>query len=143
MTIVSRNHAAPVASASTAELINRAVNQVSTLVRDEITLAKTEVAAKGKRFGLGGGLFGAAGLLGVYGLGVALALVTAAIAIALPVWLSLLIVMVAVFGAAGLAALIGRNQIKKGGSPVPTGAVNGAKQDLQAITSAVKEGKHS
>jgi hypothetical protein len=44
-------------------LVNRAAAQIATLVRDELVLAKTELAEKGKRAGLGGGLLGAAAML--------------------------------------------------------------------------------
>ena len=55
----------PVADQSTAELVQRASEQLSKLVRDEIALAKAELAEKGKHAGIGVGLFGAAGVLAV------------------------------------------------------------------------------
>ena len=60
------------AQASTGEL----TDQLSRLVRDEVRLARGEVTQKGKRLGVGAGLFGGAGLVAVLGLG---ALVTAAV----------------------------------------------------------------
>jgi uncharacterized membrane protein YqjE len=62
------------AGQSTSELVGQAAAQISTLVRDELALAKTELAEKGKRAGLGGGLFGGAAVLALYGLGLLLAL---------------------------------------------------------------------
>ena len=55
--------------ASTSELVSQAAAQISTLVRDELTLAKLELTEKGKRAGVGGGLFGAAASLALYGVG--------------------------------------------------------------------------
>ena len=55
----SANGARPVG-----ELVKHASEQISTLVRDEIRLAKLELAAKGKRAGRGAGMFGGAGLDG-------------------------------------------------------------------------------
>jgi hypothetical protein len=90
--------------ASTAELIDRAARRVSTLVRDELALARSELAAKGRRAGLGGGLFGAAGLLVGYGVGLLFALVVVLLALVWPTWLALLVVMVSVFAAAAVVS---------------------------------------
>jgi hypothetical protein len=50
-------------AASTSDLVSQAAAQISTLVRDELALAKAELAEKGKRAGLGGGLLGGAAAL--------------------------------------------------------------------------------
>lgn len=60
-----------------AELLKALSTQTTTLVHQEIELAKAELAEKGKRVGIGAGLFGGAGLVAVLALG---ALVAAAIA---------------------------------------------------------------
>ncbi|NEE30514.1 phage holin family protein, partial [Streptomyces sp. SID7982] len=39
-------------------LVSRASQQISELVREEMQLARSEMAEKGRRFGKGGGLFG-------------------------------------------------------------------------------------
>lgn len=49
---VSQNGSEP----STAELVQRAAEQVSRLVRDELALARAELTAKGKHAGIGAGL---------------------------------------------------------------------------------------
>ncbi|MDI5942380.1 phage holin family protein, partial [Micromonospora sp. DH15] len=54
---------------STAELVQRATEQVSRLVRDELALARAELTQKGKHAGIGIGLFGGGGALALYGLG--------------------------------------------------------------------------
>ena len=41
--------------------------QVSTLVRQELQLARLEMQEKGKRAGMGAGLFGGAGVMALYG----------------------------------------------------------------------------
>src|SRR4051812_1012943 len=81
---------------STAELVKLATEQVSRLVRDELRLAQTELAAKGKRVGLGVGLFGGAGAFAFYGLGVLLAAAVLGLAVVWPAWLAALVVGVAV-----------------------------------------------
>ena len=60
--------------ASTADLVGRAATQISTLVRDELALARAEMVEKGKRAGIGGGLLGGAAMLALYGLGLFLVL---------------------------------------------------------------------
>src|SRR3954466_14205928 len=62
------------ADASTAELINRAAAQVSTLVRDELALARAELTEKGRRAGVGAGLLSAAGVLALFGLALVITL---------------------------------------------------------------------
>src|SRR5690348_10718686 len=85
------------AEASTAELVRLAADQVSRLVRDELQLARMEMSVKARRFGVGAGLFGTAGVVALYGLGVLIATAVLALALVLPAWLAALIVAVALF----------------------------------------------
>ena len=57
---------------SAAELVKQLSEQTSRLVRQEMELAKAELAIKGKRAGIGAGMFGGAGLVGLYAVGAAL-----------------------------------------------------------------------
>ena len=68
------NSASPraVADQSTADLVHRATEQVSRLIRDELALARTELAEKGRHAGLGIGLFGGGGVFALLGVGTAL-----------------------------------------------------------------------
>jgi hypothetical protein len=129
--------------ASTADLVNRATAQMSTLVRDELALARAELVAKGKRAGVGGGLFGGAALLGLYGLGLVIALAVAALALVWPVWLALLVVAVVVFAAAGVAALMGRSQVRRAVPPTPEEATAGMAADVETVKNALREGRQS
>ncbi|MFF5297058.1 phage holin family protein [Paractinoplanes globisporus] len=129
--------------ASTSDLVNQATAQISTLVRDELALAKLELTEKGKRAGLGGGLFGGAAVLGLYGVGLLLTLAVVLLDLAWPLWLAVLAVMVVVFAAAGVAALAGRKKIQAAFPPVPRDAVAGAQADLQTVKNAVREGRSS
>jgi hypothetical protein len=126
---------------STAELVNQAAAQISTLVRDELALAKAELAEKGKRAGIGGGLFGGAGVLALYGLGLLLALAVVLLDLVLPLWLALLIVLVVVFAAAGVAALLGKQKLQSAVPPVPSAAVSSTQADVQTVKNAVREGR--
>ena len=129
-------------TASTSDLVSQAAAQVSTLVRDELALAKLELAEKGKRAGVGGGLLGGAGVLALYGLGLLLTLAVVALDLVWPLWLSVLVVMVVIFAAAGVAALVGKRKLKAAAPPVPHDAIAGVQADVQTVKTAAKEGRH-
>jgi uncharacterized membrane protein YqjE len=135
-------HVDSLSEKSTGDLVKLAAEQVSRLVRDELRLAQNELTEKGKRVGVGVGLFGGAGALAFYGLGVLLAAAVLGLAVVWPAWLAALVVGVAVFAVAGVLALLGKGQIKKGTPTAPTEAVNSVKADIDTITVAAKEGIH-
>ena len=88
------------------QLVVDATNDVSSIVRSEITLAKAEISADAKVAGKGAGMFGGAGVFGFLGLVLLLfAAVYGLVAAGLPVWLSFLIVAVVLFVVAGVLAL--------------------------------------
>jgi uncharacterized membrane protein YqjE len=124
-------------SQSTADLIRRASEQVSTLVRHELELARAELTEKGKRAGVGAGMFGAAGALAFYGLGAVLFCIGLALALVMPEWLAALIVAVVLFAVAGVLALLGRAQLKRAIPPIPTEAVQSTREDVEAVSSAL------
>lgn len=129
----------PVADQSTAELVQRASEQLSKLVRDEIALAKAELAEKGKHAGIGVGLFGAAGVLALYGTGALIATLIIVFDLFLPLWLAALIVAVSLFLIAGILALFGKNQVTKAVPPEPKGAIESVKADVDQVKQAVRE----
>jgi uncharacterized membrane protein YqjE len=132
----------PPPATSTSDLVSQAAAQVSTLVRDELALAKLELAEKGKRAGLGGGLFGGAAVLALYGLGLLLVLAVVLLDLAWPLWLAVLVVMVVVF-AAGVAALLGKQKLKAATPPMPSDAIASTQADVRTVKDAVREGRSS
>ncbi len=120
-------------AATTGELIGRLGDQLTTLVRDELQLARVELTAKGKAAGIGVGLFGGAGLFALYGLGVLIAAGVLGLATVVDAWLAALIVAVVLFAVAGVAALVGKKEVTQATPPMPTEAVDGLKQDTQAL----------
>jgi uncharacterized membrane protein YqjE len=119
--------------ASTGELIQQLSTQVSTLVRDELALARVELTEKGKKAGVGIGLFGAAGVIALYGVGALITTAIAALALVLPIWAAALIIGVALFLAAGIVALVGRKNLSQATPPVPAEAVEGVKSDVRTL----------
>lgn len=133
----------PPSAGSTSDLVSQAAAQISTLVRDELALAKVELTEKGKRAGVGGGLVGGAAALSLYGLGLLLALAVVLLDLVWPLWLALLVVLVVVFAAAGVAALLGKQKLKSAAPPVPSAAAASAQADVRAVKNAVREGRSS
>jgi hypothetical protein len=115
------------------ELVQRASQQLSQLVREEMRLAQAEMTQKGKRFGVGGGLFGGAGLVGVLALQALAATVIATLALALPVWASALIVTAVLAVIAAVLAVTGKQQISKATPPVPEQTMDSVKADAAEI----------
>jgi MFS family permease len=130
-------------AASTADLVSQATSQISTLIRDELALAKAELVTKGKRAGIGGGLVGAAGVLAGYGLGLVIALGVVALDVAWPLWLAVAAVAVIVFVAAGVGALLGKRQLTAAAPAIPSEATAGVSADVQAVKDAIREGRQS
>ncbi len=117
---------------STGELLSELSEQVSTLVRDEIRLARAEVSEAGKRFGIGAGLFGGAGVMAWFGFGVLVAAAVLGLATALDAWLAALIVAVVLFLVAAVMALVGKKNVDKAPS-VPGNRVESVKADVSAV----------
>lgn len=134
--------ASQVRELSTAELVRRAYGQVSTLVRDEVALARVELTEKSKKAGVGAGFFGAAGVLAFYATGCLIATAIIALSLAWPDWLAALAVGVVLFLIAGIAALLGKRRINAATPPYPTEAAQGLSADLDAVKTAVQERSH-
>jgi len=111
-------------------LVHDMTQQMSTLVRDEMRLAQAEMTQKGKAAGLGIGLFGGAGLVALYGLATLIATVILALALAVPAWLSALIVTVVLFAVAGVLALVGKKNVSHATPAKPEQAIAGIKEDI-------------
>jgi MFS family permease len=114
-----------------AELVRQLSDQTTTLVRQEIELAKAEMTAKGKQVGIGAGAFGAAGLVGLYAVGAITACLILALSTAVAGWLAALIVGVVYAAIAGVLALIGKKKTQAGAPPVPERAISSTKEDVE------------
>ena len=119
------------------QLVAQASDDLSGIVRAEMALAKAELRADAKNAALGGGLFGAAGYLGL--LASILLVIAAAyglVAAGLSPWLAFLIVAVVLLVLAGILALVGKSRLGKLGPPERT--IRSAKGTI----AAVKPGNH-
>jgi tetrahydromethanopterin S-methyltransferase subunit C len=113
------------------ELMRQLSDQTTTLVRQEIELAKAEMTAKGKQLGVGAGAFGGAGLMGLYAVGAITACLILALSTAVAGWLAALIIGVVYAAIAGVLALIGKKKTQAGGPPVPERAISSTKEDVE------------
>ena len=123
---------------STSELVQKASEQISRLVKDEIALAKAELTEKGKHAGIGVGLFGGGGVLALYGVGALFATLIIVLDLFLPLWLAALIITVVLFAAAGVLALLGKKQVTQAVPPEPSAAIASAKADVDEVKHAIK-----
>jgi hypothetical protein len=127
--------------ASTADLLRQLSEQTTRLVRQEVELAKAEVSEKGKRAGIGAGMFGGAGAFGFYAFGALTAAIVAALALAMDTWLAALIVAVVYAAVAGALALTGKNKVQQALPPVPQDSVESVKEDVQWTKTRAQQGR--
>lgn len=111
-------------------------DHASTLARLEVELAAVEVKQKVQSLGLGIGLGVGAAVVAVFAVGFLLAAAAAGLATFLPVWLSILIVGVALVLLTALLALLAKRAIKRGVPPVPEAAIT----EARATTAALRSG---
>jgi uncharacterized membrane protein YqjE len=117
----------------TSELLKQLSDQTTSLVRQEIELAKLEFKEKGRKAGMGAGMFGGAGLFGLYAVGALTATIILALATFLPGWVAALIVTVIYAAIAGILALRGKSQVQEATPPVPEQAVETTKEDVRWV----------
>lgn len=124
-----------------AELVKQLAEQTKTLARQEVELAKAELAEKGKKAGMGAGMFGGAGLFGVFAFAALTACLVLALASAMEDWLAALIVAVVYGAVAGVLGLSGKKQVQEAGSPVPEQTVDTVKEDIEWAKQSAQAGR--
>jgi uncharacterized membrane protein YqjE len=126
---------------STAELLKRLSDETTTLVKQELELAKAELQEKGKQAGIGAGMFGGAGLFAVGALAALTAAVIAALEVALSLWLAALIVAVVYAAVAAVLAMRGKKKVKEAAPPVPEQAKDSIKEDVEWARTRARSGR--
>lgn len=137
----TRNSGAESDEWSLSELVKQLSAQSAELARKEVELAKAEMAIKAKRFGVGAGAFGSAGLLGVFAFGALTAALILALATAVDGWLAALIVAVVYAAIAGALALLGKKQVEEGAPPIPEQAIDSSQADVQEAKRRVQRAR--
>ncbi|UGQ57608.1 phage holin family protein [Rhodococcus pyridinivorans] len=123
---------------STVELTERLTEQVSTLVRTEVSHALEEVKSKGTRIGVGVGISGAGAILLFLGLATLIATAVLGLATAVEPWLAALIVALVVLAVGGILAAVGASKAKNAAPPVPERTVASVRADIDAAKGATK-----
>src|ERR1700742_3572419 len=112
------------------ELVKELSSQTSTLVRQEIKLARAELEQKGKLGGEGAGMLGGAVIAVLLALGALTAGLVALLDTAMATWVAALIVMALWAVVALVLAKAGQTSLQKATPPAPQ-TVETVKEDIQ------------
>ncbi len=121
---------------SMGRLVEQLSEQTTRLVRAEVALAKAEMTEKAKRSGIGVGLVAAALVIVLYAVGVLIWAGITGLATVWPLWLSALVVGVAMLLVAGVAVAIAVGQLKKAARRPET--IDRVKEDVETIKKGVR-----
>jgi len=113
------------------ELLGRLAQDTSTLVHQELELAKVELTQKGKAAGKGAGILGGAGVAALLALGTLTAFLVLVLDKAMPAWLAALIVGILWLAVAGALASMGKKQLAEASPPVPKQTIETLKEDVE------------
>ena len=116
---------------SMGQLVKDLSQDISTLVRQELQLAKAEMTQKGKEAGVGAGLLGGAGVFGLAVVGGSMATIILILDTIMPNWLAALVTTPVYATVGAFLALRGRDRLKEAGSPVPERAKESVKEDIE------------
>jgi len=114
-------------------LVHDLSQQIPELIRSEMRLAQAEVAEKGKRAGIGVGMFSAAGLLAFFAVGTLVATAVIGLSYAMPAWAAGLVVAALLLVAAAIVGLAGRNKVAEAAPAKPEMAIEGLKEDVATL----------
>ena len=131
----------PNTDASVAELARQLSERTTQLARQEVALAKAELAEKGKRAGIGAGMLGGAGVVGLYAVGALIAAAILALATAVDDWLAGLIVGLVLAAVAGVLAFHGKGKVQEATPPLPEEAISRSKADVETAKARAQEGR--
>ncbi len=123
------------------ELLKQLSQETSTLVKQELELAKAEMAQKGKHAGLGAGFIGAGALFGLGAFGAITACLIALLATAVDhVWLAALIVTLAYGAVAAVLGQQGTDKIQEAAPAAPEQTVESVKEDVEWAKTQTRSG---
>jgi membrane protein len=123
------------------DLLGDFANETTDLLSKEMELARAEIGVQVGKARTGAGLFGAAALFGLLGLGALTACAIIALALVMDAWLAALIVGAAMLVVAGILALAGRAKVKAVSPPVPERAIGEMKRDIATVQEGVQAGR--
>ena len=113
------------------EVAKNLTSDLSLLLRQEIELAKAEMAQKARTAAPGLGLFGGAGVVALCAAGALTAFLVLVFSLFLPDWAAALIVGVAMAAVAFVLIRQGKERIADAGKPVPEQTIETVKEDVE------------
>jgi uncharacterized membrane protein YqjE len=128
-------------SRPTGELLRELSDQTTTLVKQEIELLKAELTEKGKTAGVGAGMFGGAGLFGVFAFAALTTCIIAALNELMPLWLAALLVTVVYGAVAAVLGLRGREKVQEATPIAPEQTTESVKEDVQWAKTRAQSGR--
>ncbi|MBK6872940.1 MAG: phage holin family protein [Kineosporiaceae bacterium] len=115
------------------QLVAQATDDMSAILRAEMALAKAEIAADVRNGAVAGGLFGAAGYLGLLAsILLSIAAGYGLVAVGLAPWLAFLVVALVCLLLAAVLVLVGKSRVSRVGPPER--AMRSARQTIAAVT---------
>jgi hypothetical protein len=114
-----------------AEIAKDLTSDLSLLVRQEIELAKAEMAEKGRTAAPGLGMFGGAGVIGLCAAGALTGCLVLLFSLFLADWAAALIVGVVLAAIAFVLARQGKERVADAGKPVPEQTIETVKEDVE------------
>jgi uncharacterized membrane protein YqjE len=128
--MADQQHPGDLRDQSIGDLLKQLSEETSTLVRQELALARSELEQQGKRAGVGAGILGGAGVAVLLTLIALTVTLIALLDTAMATWVAALIVTVIWAAVAGVLGLQGRNKIQQATPPAPK-TVETVKEDVQ------------
>ena len=116
---------------SIGELFSKLSAETSTLIRQEMELARAELTEKGKDAGKGAGMFGGAGAVGLLGAGAITAGIVLLLDLAIAAWLAAILVGLVYVAIAAVLVVQGRDRIQRATPPVPEQTLDTVKEDVE------------
>ena len=122
------------------ELLKQLSQETSTLVKQELDLAKAEMTQKGKQAGLGAGLISGGALLGLGAFGAFTAFLILLLGTFMENWIAALIVTVVYGAIAAFLALRGKNELQEATPAAPEQTVETLKEDVEWAKTRTRSG---
>lgn len=113
------------------EVAKNLTSDVSLLVRQEIELAKAEMAQKARTAAPGIGMFGGAGIVALCAAGALTAFAVLVFSIFLPEWAAALIVGAVLAAVAVVLVRQGKERVADAGAPIPEQTIETVKEDVE------------
>jgi hypothetical protein len=113
------------------EVAKELTSDVSLLVRQEIELAKAEMAQKGRTAAPGLAMFGGAGVVALCAAGALTAFLVLVFSLFLPEWAAAAIVGAVLAAVAYVLIRQGRERVAEAGKPIPEQTIETVKEDVE------------